>query len=48
MEGRFSDYGLDKIKLIAKACEIHTVDEVRQKLRLAIEKVVSTSNVAAN
>ena len=36
-KGRFTDYGFGKIKYIARACEIASTEEVKQKLNAAIE-----------
>jgi hypothetical protein len=35
-KGRFTDYGFGKIKYIARACEIATTEEVKEKLNAAI------------
>jgi hypothetical protein len=35
-KGRFTDYGFGKIKYIARACEIASTQEVKEKLNNAI------------
>ena len=35
-KGRFADYGFGKIKYIARACEIASTQEVKEKLNIAI------------
>ena len=35
-KGRFTDFGFGKIKFIARACEIASTEEVKEKLNIAI------------